>query len=111
LIECQNPMCHNSAVDRTQIIAKLREHAPELKAAGLTHIRLFGSVARDESSERSDVDLMVEFDPQRRQTLVSIGSLQTRLGEILGTQVDLSAAEWMREPVRARAIREAILAF
>jgi uncharacterized protein len=104
-------MCHNSAVDRTQIIARLREHATELKAAGLTHIRLYGSVARGDSSEKSDVDLIVEFDPQRRQTLVSVGSLQARLAEILEAQVDLSTAEWMREPVRARAIREAILAF
>jgi len=104
-------VCQNSHMDRKVVIAKLREHAPELKAAGLVHVRVFGSTARDEGSEHSDVDLLVEFDPGRRQTLVSVGSLQSRLSDILDVRVDLSAVEWMREPVRSRAIEEAVLAF
>ena len=98
-------------MDRNTVIAKLREHAPELRAAGLSHVRLFGSTARGDNGEGSDVDLLVEFDIARRQTLVSVGSLQTRLSEILSARVDLSAAEWMREPTRSRAVEEAILAF
>jgi predicted nucleotidyltransferase len=42
---------------------------------------------------------------------VSVGSLQSRLSELLDVKVDLSAAEWMREPVRSMAIKEAVLAF
>jgi len=98
-------------MDRTLVISKLREHAPELKAAGLVHVRVFGSTARGESLRDSDVDLLVEFDPRKQQTLVTVGSLQSRLSELLDVRVDLSAAEWMREPVRSRAIEEAILAF
>lgn len=93
------------------MVAKLREHAPELQAAGLIHIRVFGSTARGESSSESDVDLLVEFDPGKRQTLVSVGSLQSRLSELLNVRVDLSAAEWMREPARSAAMQEAVLAF
>lgn len=104
-------MCQNLGMDRSLVIAKLREHAPELRAAGLKHVRLFGSTARGESSERSDVDLLVEFDGVKRQTLVSVGSLQARLSEILSIPVDLSSEDWMREPVRSRAVEEAILAF
>jgi predicted nucleotidyltransferase len=37
--------------------------------------------------------------------------LQNRLSKMLGAKVDLSSAEWMREPVRSKAIREAVLAF
>ena len=98
-------------MDRNLVISKLREHEPELRAAGIVHLRLFGSVARGDASERSDVDLMADFDKSRRLTLVKIGSLQSRLSELLGTDVELSSADWLREPVRSRAISEAVLAF
>ena len=104
-------MCKNSAMEQNAVIAKLREHAPELNAAGLRHVRVFGSTARGESTERSDVDLLVEFDPAKPQTLVSVGHLRSRLEEILQTSVDVSAVEWMREPVRSRVMSEAVLAF
>jgi len=94
-----------------QVLRTLREHEPELKAAGIVHLRIFGSVARGESSPSSDVDLMAEFDKSKRLTLVKIGSLQSRLTDMLGAPVELSSSEWMREPVRSRALREAVLAF
>jgi predicted nucleotidyltransferase len=96
---------------KRQILRTLREHEPELKAAGIVHLRIFGSVARGESSSSSDVDLMAEFDKSKRLTLVKIGSLQNRLTDLLGAPVELSSSEWMREPVRSRALREAVLAF
>lgn len=98
-------------MDQAVVLERLREHAPELKAAGLAHIRVFGSTARGESKDFSDVDLLVEFDPAKRQTLVTVGSLQTRLSELLHAPVEVSAVEWLREGVRSRAIAEAILAF
>jgi hypothetical protein len=98
-------------MDREAVISKLREHEQELKAAGIAHLRLFGSVAREEASSASDVDLMADFDSSLRLTLVRVGSLQCRLAELLGADVDLSSAEWMKEPVRSRAMREAVIAF
>lgn len=98
-------------MDRTAVISKLRQHEPELRAAGLMHVRIFGSTARGENSPLSDVDLLVDLDPARSHTLVTLGSLQSRLAEILNTPVDLSAREWMREPVRSRALEESVLAF
>lgn len=98
-------------MDKHYVIMTLREHEPELKAAGIVHLRVFGSVARDEASSLSDVDLMAEFDKSKRLTLVKIGSLQNRLTDLLGARVELSSPEWMREPVRSKALREAVLAF
>lgn len=46
--------------DRDEVISKLRAHAPELKAAGIVRLRLFGSVARGEAG--NDIDLVAEFD-------------------------------------------------
>jgi len=98
-------------MDRSYVIRILREHEKELKDAGILHLRLFGSLARNEALEHSDVDLLAEFDKSRRLSLVKVGRLQVRLSELLGAQVDLSSADWMREPVRSRALSEAVLAF
>ncbi len=98
-------------MDRERILAVLRTHAPELRSAGLVHLRLFGSVARGEANSHSDVDLLADFDRSRRITLVTVGGLESRLADLLGSKVDLSSVDWMSEPVRTRALREAVLAF
>ena len=98
-------------MNKRYVIQLLRDHESELKAAGVVHVRLFGSVARGEASVNSDVDLMVEFDKTKRHTLVSMGNLQSRLSDILGANVDLSPYDSLREPVSHHARREAVLAF
>jgi len=98
-------------MNRADVIQTLREHERELKNAGIVHLRLFGSLARNESSQHSDVDLLAEFDSSKRLSLVTVGRLQIRLSELLQAEVDLSSADWMKEPIRSRALREAILAF
>jgi uncharacterized protein len=98
-------------MDQRFVIEKLRYHERELKAAGILHIQVFGSVARNEATTVSDVDLLADFDKSKRMTLVKVGSLQSRLSAILGARVDLSSTEWMREPVKSKALREAVIAF
>ena len=98
-------------MDKGRVIETLRAHQDELRAAGVVRLSVFGSVARGEASQQSDVDLMADFDRSKRLTLVKIGSLQQRLSEWLGAEVELSSADWMREPVRSRALREAVVAF
>jgi uncharacterized protein len=55
-------------MNRQHIIATLRKYEPELRAAGIIHLRLFGSVARDEAADNSDIDLMADFDKSTRLT-------------------------------------------
>jgi uncharacterized protein len=111
VLESQGSFGDNEGMDKAHVIETLRQHRDELRAAGVVHLSVFGSVARGDASERSDVDLMADFDKSKRLTLVKIGSLQHRLSEWLGAEVELSSAEWLREPVRSRAIREAVVAF
>lgn len=98
-------------MDRTEVLRTLRSHESELRDAGIVHLRLFGSLARNEGTEHSDIDLLAEFDKSKQLSLIGVGNLQSRISELLGVEVDLSSAEWMREPIRSRALREAILAF
>jgi uncharacterized protein len=98
-------------MDRSYVIRTLRQHEKELKDAGILHLRLFGSLARNEALEHSDVDLLAEFDGSKRLSLVKVGRLQMRLSELLGAEVDLSSPDWMREPIRSKALSEAVIAF
>jgi predicted nucleotidyltransferase len=97
-------------MDRQYVIAKLREHEPELRAAGVVHLSVFGSVARGEASMQSDVDLMAEFDDRREYSLLDRVRLENRLAEILGVSVDLAPLRTLKDEVRERATHEAVLA-
>ena len=98
-------------MDSSTVIAKLREREAELKDAGIVRLSVFGSVARGEATAQSDVDLMGDFDRAKRLTLFDIAGLELRLGQILEARVDLSDRRMLKEPVRVRAKREAVLAF
>jgi hypothetical protein len=98
-------------MDKRQVISKLREHRDELTAAGIVHLRVFGSVARGEANDSSDVDLIAEFDHERKLTLLDMVGLENRLSELLKVKVDLTPAETMKQRVRTRADQEAVLAF
>ena len=65
---------------REQIIELARRH-------GAHDVRIFGSVARGDSDDASDLDLVVRFDPMR--TLLDQGALLMDLRELLGIQVDV----------------------
>lgn len=98
-------------MNREQVIAK-REHEPELKAAGVEHLFLHGSYARGTAiRDVSDVDVIAEFDPGRRLSLLDMAAIENRLADLLGVRVDLSPANTLKEPVKQKAAREAVLAF
>jgi predicted nucleotidyltransferase len=100
------------SMDKSSIIAKLREHEAELKAAGIEHLTLHGSYARGTAiREMSDVDVIAEFAPGRRLTLLDMVAIESRLADMLGIRVDLSPANGLKEPVAAKASREGVLAF
>lgn len=100
-----------AALDKHWVIAKLREHETELKAAGIAHLVLHGSVARGEASTESDIDLIGDFDRTKGLTLFDLVGLERKLTGILGRHVDLADQQTLKEPVRIRAEREAVIAF
>jgi predicted nucleotidyltransferase len=99
------------SMNKDQVIAKLREHEPELKATGITRLAVFGSVARGDDSPGSDVDLLADFDKTKHYTLLTVGRLESRLADMLGTRVDLSSPEWLKESIKTQVLREAVRAF
>jgi predicted nucleotidyltransferase len=73
---------------------------------GARNVRIFGSVARGEADERSDVDFLVEMEPGR--SLFDMGGLLMDLRELLGRDVDVVTERGLKQRIRERVLREAI---
>jgi len=73
---------------------------------GAHDVRIFGSVARGDTTEFSDVDFIVRFDPDR--TLFDHGGLIMDLRDLLGVKVDVISEGGMRDRFRKHVVKEAV---
>lgn len=94
-----------------RVIATLRAHEAELRAAGIARLALFGSVARGDDGPDSDVNLAAEFDPQARMDLFRLVALERRIAELLGRRVDLLPEPVEKPRLRANIERDRRRAF
>ena len=86
-----------------------RHRAEVLRLAaqyGATDIRVFGSVARGEADEASDIDFLVRMSPGR--SVFDIGGLLMDLQDLLGRRVDVVTERGLRPRMRERVLREAV---
>ncbi|MDA3892144.1 MAG: nucleotidyltransferase family protein [Salinivirgaceae bacterium] len=51
--------------NREYIISTMKQHKQELLALGVAKIGLFGSYVREEQTDKSDIDILIEFDPDK----------------------------------------------
>jgi predicted nucleotidyltransferase len=70
--------------ERARVLRILREHEAELRAQGVTRLRLFSSMARGDALPDSDVDLIAEIDRTMSFSLLDLVGLQDRLRDLLG---------------------------
>jgi predicted nucleotidyltransferase len=73
---------------------------------GAKNIRVFGSVARGDADEISDVDFLVEMESGR--SLLDLGGLLMELQEFLGCNVDVVTERGLKDRIRDKIIREAV---
>ncbi len=73
---------------------------------GAHHMRVFGSVARGEADELSDVDFLVEMEPGR--SLLDLGGLQAELEALFGCRVDVVTEKGLKTRIRGRVLGEAV---
>lgn len=73
---------------------------------GARNVRIFGSMARGEADEASDIDMLVHLDVGR--SLFDLGGLLMDLQELLGRKVDVVTEKGLRARIRDRVLREAV---
>jgi predicted nucleotidyltransferase len=83
---------------------KIEAHRHELAGAGVRRLGVYGSVARGEARQDSDVDVLAEFD--RTPDLFELAALRERLAEILGRPVDLATPQGLKPRLRDRILHE-----
>jgi predicted nucleotidyltransferase len=96
---------------RDQVISLLRQHEPEFHEVGVGALFLFGSVARDEASETSDVDVFLDLARPDGFTLFHLVELQNRMQLILGARVDLMTRQGIHLRRRQRIESDAVRVF
>jgi predicted nucleotidyltransferase len=96
---------------RDEVIATLRAHEPELRAAGVVRLSLFGSTARDEAQVDSDIDLLAAFDDARTLSLLDMIGIENRLADLLGHAVDLIEEGTLRPRAQQSVDRDVVRAF
>lgn len=87
--------------ERERVLRVLRHEAARLRARGITSLSLFGSIARGEAEPQSDVDLLVETDPEARLGFFERFALQGELEKRLGRPVQFAFGSEMRPWLRA----------
>src|SRR5207245_6190970 len=94
-------------MNKDRILAQLRAHEAELKAEGIERISIFGSVARADATDSSDVDVVIRLSAEKRESGFSyfgrLEALTQRLQDILGCPVDI-----VIEPVRKERLRRIV---
>jgi len=86
-------------VNREKILLLAARH-------GATNVRIFGSVARGYATEASDVDVLVDLEPDR--SLFDLGAFLEDLKSLLGCRVDVVTEKGLRARIRDRVLQEAV---
>lgn len=97
-------------MDKETVIRTLRAHEAEFRAEGISHVYLFGSVARGEADETSDVDLFYDYDPNRFGFLQFM-RIRELAPEIVGQPVDIVPRDGIHPLIRSEVEQAAIEVF
>ena len=90
-----------------RLLSEKREEILRVAAKhGARNVRVFGSAARGDPGPDSDVDFLVELDPDR--SLIDLGALLMDLQDLLGRKVDLATEQALHWYIRDRILREAV---
>ncbi len=97
-------------MERTEAIARLKEHEAELKQLGVQHLFLFGSTARGEARVDSDVDLFFDYE-KGKLSLFGLMDVKEAAAKILGRPADVMTRDSIHPLLRDRIEAAAVPVF
>lgn len=89
-----------------QLLRRIADVRGELSGMGIARLAVFGSFARNEATDASDIDLLVEFS--HPVGLFEFARVRRNLSELLGREVDLVTFAGLRKEIRERVLRESV---
>jgi predicted nucleotidyltransferase len=92
-------------------LATLRRNEGALRARGVRHAAVFGSVARGENRQDSDLDIMIEVDPEARISVYDYVGLKEYIAGLFDGPVDVVNRDGLKPYIRPAATPDAIYAF
>src|ERR1700730_5540539 len=109
--EVQRQPRADAGIDREAIIATLRAHPAELHPSGVRRVALFGSIARGEGKRTSDIDILIELDPQAPVGLFEYVGITQYLGDLFSVRVNVANRGSLKPLLRPSIERDALYAF
>jgi len=94
-------------LSRNEIVEKTIKHWSEIRKFGVKRLWLFGSYAKGEQKERSDIDIIVEFE-KGMKTFDNYMALKFFLEDLFGVEVDLITVEALKPAIRKAVWAEAV---
>ena len=99
------------AASLSQILEALQAHEAELRRRGVRHAAVFGSFARGEARPDSDIDVLVDLDPDRPMGIFEYARIKLYIRELLGGAGDVVNRKTLKPLLRDAILREAVNAF
>jgi predicted nucleotidyltransferase len=89
----------------------LKEHEAELQRLGILHAAVFGSVARGEAHFKSDIDVLIDLDPEKAIGVFEYTRLKLYINELLGGSGDVVNRRNLKPMLRDNIVRESVNVF
>src|SRR5438128_6513659 len=96
---------------RDDVIARLKEAEPALRARGIRRAAVFGSVVRGDDRPDSDVDILVEFEPGAEGTIYDYMRFKDYVASLFQAPVDVIDRAALKPHLHAPSARDAVYAF
>ena len=98
-------------MNREQVIELLKRNEGPIRARGVTRLALFGSLARGDTRDESDIDVVVDIEPGRKFSLIDLASLRVYLCDVSGCEADVVVRDDLRANFREEIEHESVRVF
>ena len=107
-MEATDRICYNAGMKRDEAISRLQQHEADLKRLGVERLYLFGSTARGEATDESDVDLFFDYE-KGKLGLFELMDVKEYAASMLGRKTDIMTRDrllkMLRQNIEASAVR------
>ncbi len=97
--------------DLQSVLSRLQEHQAELRRLGVQHASVFGSTARGDARPDSDVDVLIDLEPDRPMSVFAYARVKLVIQGLLGGRIDVVNRQNLKPLLRDSILRDLVNAF